>query len=212
MYDGRARKGSVRLLSVLASVLLAMPGQSPAAQETAQQSNDAAPITDFKVVVLEGDGAINNIRLRRAKDPVVQVLRNERPVPGAAVTFQLPANGAGGSFAGNSSLTITTDEEGKAAGRGLQPNRIVGPFDIRVTASSEGQTGNAVITQTNAEPAPQGMSGGKKALIIALVGGAAVGAAMAAKGGGGSSGSSGPVTSGGGAVLTPGSPSIGAPQ
>ena len=48
------------------------------------------------LVVLEGDGAINNIRSPRAKEPVVRVEdASNQGVAGAVVTFLLPASGAG---------------------------------------------------------------------------------------------------------------------
>src|SRR4051794_34631391 len=46
-----------------------------------------------------GDGAINSIRQRTAREPIDQVQdRNRRPVAGAVVMFQLPADGPGGAF------------------------------------------------------------------------------------------------------------------
>src|SRR5438270_13179436 len=77
------------------------------------------------VVILEGDGAINNVRSARAKEPIVRVEDAEnRGVAGAVVTFLLPADGAGGVFGdGGSSLTLTTDDRGEAVARGLHANR-----------------------------------------------------------------------------------------
>jgi len=162
-----------------------------------------------RVEVLEGDGAINNIRLHRAKEPVVRVVDEAgRPIPNIAVTFILPGQGAGGTFTGGkTALTVTTDD-GRAIGRGLRPNGSPGQFQIRVTTSFEGQTATASITQTNAEPAKGGASS-KTILIIALIGGAA--AAGAAFGLKGSSSSSTPPSSPG-AVITPGTPNLGPPK
>src|ERR1035437_1004024 len=57
--------------------------------------------------VVEGDGAINSIRLHRAHNPVVQVLDpTGQPVAGATVTFLLPATGPSGTF-GDNGLSIT---------------------------------------------------------------------------------------------------------
>src|ERR1035441_10282138 len=43
-----------------------------------------------RIEVLEGDGAINNIRLHRAKEPVVRVVDQDgHPIPNVAVTFLL---------------------------------------------------------------------------------------------------------------------------
>src|SRR3954470_11846651 len=96
--------------------------------------------TSLHVVVLEGEGAINNVRAPRAKEPVVRVEdANNKGVPGAAVTFLLPGRGAGATFGdGGSSLTLITDDRGEAVARGLRANRLPGSFQIRVTASKGG--------------------------------------------------------------------------
>lgn len=166
--------------------------------------------------VVQGDNAINSIKMRRGHDPVVQVLGAAgEPLRNATVSFLLPATGASGTF-GNSGLSLTaqTDEHGMAVGRGLVPNRIEGPFRIRVTASAGGESASATIAQTNAEPALKS-SRSKWIVIAAVVGGAAAGgAAIAARGGkseasiaGGTTGA----TSGGGTIV-PGSPSFGPPR
>src|SRR5579872_2386587 len=73
------------------------------------------------IVVLEGDGAINNVRAPRAKEPVVRVEdANNHGVSGAVVTFLLPADGPGASFGnGGTSLTLTTDDRGEVIARDL---------------------------------------------------------------------------------------------
>src|SRR5438045_2773092 len=74
--------------------------------------------------VLEGDRAINSIKLHRGHDPVVQVVgASGEPIAGAAVTFLLPASGPSAAFSdGGLSLTVQTDARGMAAARGLRPN------------------------------------------------------------------------------------------
>ena len=64
----------------------------------------------LNLVVVEGEGQINNIKQRTAREPVVQAQdENHRPVAGAIVMFTLPSNGAGGTFAnGAHTLTVTT--------------------------------------------------------------------------------------------------------
>ncbi len=55
----------------------------------------------LNIVIIEGEGAINNIKQRTAREPVVQVEdENHKPVAGAAVIFALSDQGAGGTFAG----------------------------------------------------------------------------------------------------------------
>ena len=168
----------------------------------------SAQTTGLKIVVLEGQGAINNVRERRAKEPVVQVEDDGNvPVPEATVTFQLPDNGPSGIFGtGERMLTIVTDAKGQAVGRGLKPNQVVGRFGIRVTVSYRGETASTTIFQTNAAPAGAASSGGgsKKFLWIALVGGAAAGGLVAARGHGSSSQSVSVVPPG--TVLVPSTP------
>jgi len=172
----------------------------------------------IKIIVQEGQGAINNIPQHRAKEPVVQVQHEDgEPVAGATVTFLLPDTGPGGTFAdGARMLNIQTDAKGQAVGRGLKPNATAGRFLIRVNVSYHGQTASTTIAQINAIPAGAAKSGGngKKFLIIALIGGAAAGGLAAAMGGksGSSSGVSSPVTNTPGTVLSPGSPTIQPPH
>ena len=137
----------------------------------------------LNIVVIEGEGAINNIRQRTAREPIVQVEdRNRKPVAGAAVVFMLPESGASGVFPnGSRTLTVMTDENGRAAARGLRPNTVKGDMQIRVNASHQGQTGSATITQTNViAGAAAAAAGGLAAKWIALI---AVAAAAAVVGG-----------------------------
>ena len=173
-----------------------------------------AQTPDIKIAVVEGQGAINNIQQHRAKEPVVQVTEDQKPVQGASVTFILPDDGPSGLFGnGARMMTIQTDEKGQAVGRGLRPNQTAGRLQIRVTASFRGQTVSAVISQINAEPAGATSGGnGKKFLILALIGGAAAGGIAAALGGK-SSASPSPVSSSPpGTVLSPGTPVIQPPH
>jgi hypothetical protein len=165
------------------------------------------------VVVLEGEGAINNVRSNRAKEPVLRVEdTNNRGVPGAVVTFLLPERGAGAVFGDSgSSLTLTTDDRGEVTARGLRPNRLAGTFQIRVSASQGGRSSSASINQTNVDPGARSSS---RMIAIIAVAGAAVagGAAMALRGGkdkgaGPTAAVTAPAT-----VVVPGTPSFGGPQ
>jgi hypothetical protein len=136
----------------------------------------------LNIVIVEGEGAINNIRQRVAREPIVQVEdENRRPVAGAIVTFFLPNQGPSGVFPdGSRTLTVTTDSQGQAVARGIQPNNIQGKFEIRVSASSAGQTATAVIAQTNLLTAAAGAAAGagisaKLIAILAIAGAAAAG-------------------------------------
>ena len=119
---------------------------------------------------------------------------------------------------GESSLTATAGPNGEVVGRGLKPNRVAGPFQIRVTASARGESATATIHQTNVEPAAGGGSG-KKIALVALIGGAAIGGIIAATRGGGGPGTTAPAgataTGGsapGGVSVVPGAPSFGPPR
>ncbi|HVP46237.1 MAG TPA: hypothetical protein VMT32_06630 [Bryobacteraceae bacterium] len=168
----------------------------------------------IKIVIQEGQGAINNIQQHRAKEPVVQVTHEDgESVRDATVTFQLPDTGPGGVFAdGNRILTVQTDEKGTAVAHGLRPNQTAGRFQIRVTASYRGTKASAVISQINAEPAAAKGGGGKTLLIIALIGGAAAGGLAAALGHGSKSSGGSVSPPPPGTVLVPGTPSIQPPH
>jgi hypothetical protein len=100
--------------------------------------------------ILEGEGALNNIRQRDAREPVVQVTdENHKPVAGVALLFLIHAGASGGSatFNGGLTLSTTTDAQGIAHAAGLQVAHT-GSFTISVTASVAGQVvATAVIHQ-----------------------------------------------------------------
>ena len=164
------------------------------------------------IVIVEGEGAINNIKERTIREPVVQVEdENHKPIAGAAVVFFLPNQGPGGAFFdGTKSLTVTTDAQGRAALRGIRFNSLSGQMQIRVTASSGGQTATATITQTNVAgaAASSGLSTTAKVLIIVgIAAGVTAGAILATRGSSSSSSaaSTPPIT------ITAGTPTVGAP-
>ena len=69
----------------------------------------------LKIVVLEGEGAVNIIQQKTAVAPVIEVRdRNDQPVSGAVVRFAIQKGKA--SFDGARTLTVTTNGAGRAAG------------------------------------------------------------------------------------------------
>jgi hypothetical protein len=146
----------------------------------------AAQTPGLRIVVLEGEDAVNIIQQKTAVAPLVEVRdRNNLPVPGVAVTFTV--GGQGATFAGASTLTVTTNAAGQAAAVGFTPT-AAGAVQINAAAVFQGQTAVATITQTNVLTAAQaataagatsGASGG------AGSGGASAGGAAGAGGGGG---------------------------
>jgi len=174
-----------------------------------------APKPKLHIVIVEGEGAVNNIRQRIAREPIVQVEdENRKPLAGATVVFLLPDSGASGVFPnGTRMLTVTTNAQGRAAATGLKPNNVAGKFQIRVSATYQGMTASASITQTNAmvPAAPGGAGAGKIIAIIAAVGAAGAGGAIAATRAG-KGAETGPAQPPRRTVsISPGTPSVGAP-
>ncbi len=166
-------------------------------------SAQVAPM--LNLVVLEGEGATNNIRQRTAREPIVQVEdENHKPVAGAIVVFTLPSNGAGGTFAnGARTLSMVSDSKGQAVARGFHPNGSKGQFQIRVSATFQGLVAASIaIHQTNAVLTASGAAsgGGVSAKVIAVI------AVIAAAGAGGAY----YATHNGGTTATPTSTTIAA--
>ena len=181
-----------RILAAFLAVALLTPGLWGQASSTAPK---------LKISILDGQGAVNNIKQRLAREPVVQVTdENDRPVGGALVTFALPQNGPGTVFSnGARTLTVTADSNGMATASGMSVNAEKGEFLINVSASHEGETATATIEQSN-------IGGGLSATTIGIIVGAiAAGAVIAvvATTGGNDNNSGGGVTTispGGGTV------------
>lgn len=183
-----------------------------------------SPPAHFFLTVVEGEGAINNIKQRTARETVVQVEdENHRPLAGVAVTFATPVQGASGTFLGNvQTLTVLSDNQGRAIARGFRPNKVQGKMEIHVNAKYAGETATATITMTNMLPAGAAAAAGgvsvKLITILAIAGAAAAagGAIAATRGGGSSPASTTPTTTptGGttGIVITPGTPGVGGPH
>lgn len=181
----------------------------------AQQPTPGASQNGTAIQILEGDGAINSIRLHRGHDPSVRIVSSaSEPISGATVTFLLPSTGPSATFGGNGlSTSAVTDDRGIATGRGLRPNAVAGQFRIRVTTSWHGSPAIATLVQTNAEPVIRS-GNSKKIVIIVLIAGAAVGGAAAALGHQSSSPAQGSTTAGAtttGTIVV-GSPAIGPPH
>jgi len=113
----------------------------------------AAQGSALKIVVLEGEGAVNIIQQKTAVAPVIEVRdRNDQPVSGAVVRFAIQKGRA--SFNGARSLTATTNALGRATATGLTPIGN-GPLQIGASAAFQGQTAAITIAQTNVMTAAQ---------------------------------------------------------
>jgi hypothetical protein len=201
----------MRHLSLLLAGVLAIPFP------TVASAQDAAP--KLNLIVVEGEGAINNIRQRTAREPIIQVEdENHKPIAGAAVVFTLPSQGAGGTFAGGShTLTVMTDSQGRAVAHGLRPNAVRGQFQIHVNASYNGQSANTNISQTNAlvaagagAAAAAGISAKLIVVIVAAAAAATVGGLYASGAIGGGNGATAAAPSL--VTITPGTGSVGPPR
>ena len=150
------------LLLVVPNVVYSSPLQAPGAAK-------------LNLVIIEGEGAINNVRQRTAREPIVQVEdENHRPIAGASVVFLLPDSGPSGVFSnGARTLQVMTDSKGRAIAKGLRLNDVSGKFQIRVEASYQGSTATASMNQANmvltAGASSMGV-GGKIAAILAVAG------------------------------------------
>jgi hypothetical protein len=189
----------------LAIAVEAVPGYAQAPEKPAG--------AQLKIVILEGEGAINNVRQRTAREPIVQVEdENRKPVAGAMVLFTLPDSGPGAVFPnGSRSLITYTDPNGQAKANGLKPNSIAGSYQITVNVTSQGLKAAAVIGQTNVITAAA-VAGGisaKLLAIIAIAGGAAAAGAIAATSGGNNAPASPPTPT---ATITAGTPTVGGPN
>jgi hypothetical protein len=205
----------MRYLSLFLVLLISLPLTPFAAAQTAPAK--------LNLIIVEGDGAINNIRQRTAREPIVQVEdENHKPVAGAVVVFLLPYQGAGGAFAnGSHSLTVITDEQGRAVARGLRPNTGQGQFQIHVNASFNGQTASSTITQSNAAgaagagagaAAASGISGKLLAVLIVVGAAAAAGGVYAATHSGGGTSNNASIPPGVSTTITAGAGSVGPPR
>jgi hypothetical protein len=196
----------MRYLAVLLAAVMASPLLG---QEAGLKLN---------LVVVEGEGAINNIKQRTAREPIVQVEdENHRPIAGAAVVFTLPGQGASGTFAGGAhSLAVVTDAQGRAVARGLRPNNVQGQYQIHVNASYRGQTASTNITQSNAlaAGAAAGAAGAgistKLLIVLAVAGAAAAGGAVYATHNGGGNTNTAVIPPG--VSVSPGTGTVGPPR
>jgi hypothetical protein len=148
----------------------------------------AAAPKALNIVIVEGEGAINNLRQRVAREPIVQVEdENRKPVAGAIVIFMLPQNGASGTFAdGSQTFSVVTGPDGRAAARGITTNNVKGDMQIRVTASHQGLTTSAVIKMSNAAAAA-GISPKTWTIVGVIAAAAVIGIVVATTSGGGES-------------------------
>ena len=192
-------------LAIVAALCLLVVSRCPVIHGQATNPAPALVIT-----ILDGEGALNDIRQRTAREPIVQVQdENHRPIAGAAVLFTLPGSGPGGSFAGGApTFSTVTDSAGRAVAHGLRPNNVSGSYEIHVRVTYNGSTTETSIHQQNisgqsssvTQHAAHAISAKTIVIIVAAAAAAGAVAAVVVTNGGGSS-----------TVITPGTPTVGAP-
>jgi hypothetical protein len=146
----------------------------------------------LKVIVVDGDEAANIVAERLAAEPVIEVRdKNDRRVPGAVVRFVIrkTRDRLIASFGnGQAEVRTLTDYSGRASVNGVSPVEP-GSFQIDVEVSYRGQTGKAVIRQTNFATSADAKSAGRdpgkstNSTTQAATTGAATTAAVSAGGG-----------------------------
>ncbi len=126
------------------------PAREPARVETAA----------LRIVLIEGEDAVNIIQQKTAVAPIVEVRdRNNNPVAGAVVTFSIQGGQNATLGGGLQSMIVTTNAAGRAAVTGLTPTAS-GAVQINVAATFQGQAATATIAQTNFATAAQAGASG----------------------------------------------------
>ena len=160
----------------------------------------------LQIRTVAGEGA-SHAPDSRSRNPLVVEVTDEigHPVPGATVSFQLPADGPGGIFeTGLRTEIATTDAQGRAAVRNFRVNRSPGAFEIRITAVKDGVRAGMLSRQYVAATGtgrPGVTRSSKKWLVLGGIAAGALGAVM----------TSGALRGGPGSSDTPPVVSIGAP-
>jgi hypothetical protein len=155
--------GHVRQLLALALIFAICPAPALLAQASAVGQSVAATPMSLHITILDGEDALNSIRERTAREPIVQVEdENHKPVAGALLLFTINSGpeGASGSFSGiSSTLSVTTGPDGRGVAHGLLPNKTPGKYTITVSATLGTLVATAIIHQSNiAGAAPGGSS------------------------------------------------------
>ncbi len=146
--------------------LLSLPAQLPAAQ------TPAAPSRLLSLEIVDGEDAINDLKLGTAREPVVEVQdENHKPVAGALVSFSLARH----SLFNRTVFRASTDSTGRVHVNPLQLNHNPGRFEIHIKASYQGRTATITMHQTNVAGAVG--AAGAATVAPAAVAGAAAGAA-----------------------------------
>jgi len=115
----------------------------------------------IRLRVVEGEGAVYAPGSRATRSITVQVTdETGQPLDAVAVSFRLPEEGAGGTFAsGLRTEIVTTKADGRATVWGMRWNRTPGPFEVRVTAAKDQARAGIVISQFLSDRVAAGAGG-----------------------------------------------------
>jgi hypothetical protein len=195
----------------------AAPQSATPASPTPLQPLPQLPVEQsLKILVLAGNGEMNDLERRVMAPLVIQVLdQNERPVEGAEVVFRFPLNGPSAAFpGGKNSLTVRTSGTGQAPALNWMANGQVGTFQVHVNASYGNQVGEVTFPMSNVTRIADEKKNAKHESLwshrwfkIAVIGGGAavIGIViLLATRGGSKSGST--------VTINPGTSTVGAPQ
>jgi hypothetical protein len=150
-----------------------------------------AQVAILQIQVVEGEGTVHAPGARSSRPLTVEVTdETGKPVTAAAVSFHLPEDGPGGTFASGLRTDVaTTDARGRATIHTFQANRIPGRFQIRIIASKEQARAGTVSFQYVAEFKPGAAASAHAShtrrwlMIGAVAGGGAVAALLAGRAG-----------------------------
>jgi hypothetical protein len=190
----RIRRWSrVVLLAALGMVAAAQVPDARAQVSAGATAAQAGQPKSLLITIVEGEGALNDIRTRTAREPIVEVDdENHKPVAGALVLFSLDKTGSSyANFAGLPSVSVRTDQAGRAVATGFQTARKKGTYKINVHASIGVLVADTIINESNFEvlipenggpPATVGVGSHHKVIWIVsgvLVAGAVAGIVLA---------------------------------
>jgi adhesin/invasin len=140
-------------LATFSSLSIAQAGtylaQAQAAGLASAQSNSFTISANFPSAIQATGGTPQSTQTSTAFPEVLQATLTDsagNPVSGAPVMFQAPLTGAGGTFGGATSVSVVTDQQGRAA-TPFAANAIAGAYLVTATASLV--TGQAQFTLAN---------------------------------------------------------------
>jgi hypothetical protein len=144
-------------------IVAALAGIPYAIAENPPEQAAAPAAPRLQIVILAGEDALNNIKDRTAREPIIQVQdENHKPVAGASVvlTIQHGSGHAGAAFGhGATTFSGQTDSTGRIVAHGFRPNGHVGQFHIAVNASKGNLVTHSVIVQQNVVAATTATAG-----------------------------------------------------